>query len=141
MKISILDLVHRRVSSTRYILCASPSYIEKNGMPKTPQELSQHFYITHSMRKPNNVVTFKNEEKITLEPKLKLNDSFAMRESAILGLGIIKVHDYIVTDALKDGRLVELLQEYQEPEQSIFLYYQSGRYLLPKIRRFIDFFV
>ncbi len=51
------DLVRRRVASTRYVLCASPNYLKKYGIPKRPSDLKQHKYITHSVRKPDNVLT------------------------------------------------------------------------------------
>jgi DNA-binding transcriptional LysR family regulator len=134
-------LVRRRVATTRYILCASTTYLEKYGEPHTPTDLIKHRYITHSMRKPDNVVIFKDNKKIYVEPILWLNDSRAMCECAIQGMGIVNLHDYIVTDALKDGRLVEVLPGFCEPEQPVYLYYQQSRYLQPKIRRFIDFII
>lgn len=134
------ELVRRRVATTRYILCASPVYLEKYGKPRVPADLSKHHYISHSMRKPDNVVTFKSHMEIYVEPILWLNDSRAMCECAIQGMGIVRLHDYIVADALEDGSLVEILPEFCEGEQPVYLYYQQSRYLQPKIRRFIDFF-
>lgn len=133
-------LVRRRVATTRYVLCASPVYLEKYGEPHTPADLSKHHYITHSMRQPDNVVIFKDNKKIYVEPILWLNDSRAMRGCAIQDMGIVQLHDYIVAEALEDGSLVEILSEFGEREQSVYLYYQQSRYLQAKIRRFIDFY-
>ncbi|HAZ7572965.1 LysR family transcriptional regulator [Legionella sp. PATHC032] len=134
------ELVRKRVSTTRYVLCASPDYLAKNGIPKIPSDLAKHRYITHSMRNPDNLITFKGGEQIYVEPVLWLNDSRALCECAILGIGIIKLHEYIVAEALQDGRLIEILPEFRESNLSVYLYYQASRYLQPKIRRFIDFF-
>jgi len=134
------DLVRRRVATTRYVICASPKYLKKMGTPIKPMDLTHHQYISHSKRTPDNILRFKNDETIHLDPFLKLNDSRAMQECAIKHMGIICVHDYIVKDALKNGKLIEILQKYQEPEQFVYLYYQQSRYLQPKIRRFIDFY-
>jgi DNA-binding transcriptional LysR family regulator len=92
------------------------------------------------MRANNNIVTFKGGKEIFVEPTLFLNDSRAMAECAIQGLGIVKLHDYIVDPALKNGELIEIFPEFCEPKQVVYLYYQQSRYLLPKIRRFIDFY-
>lgn len=135
-----LDLVRKRVASTRYVLCASPDYLKIHGIPYVPSDLYKHRYITHSMRKPDNILIFKKDQTVQLEPILGLNDSYAMCDCAIAGMGIVNLHDYIVKDALRDGRLVELLPNYQEPKQSIYLYYEKNRYLQPKIRQFIDFY-
>jgi DNA-binding transcriptional LysR family regulator len=134
------ELVRKRVADTRYILCCSPSYLEKHGIPRVPSDLYKHRYITHSMRKPDNVLVFKGNQDIQLEPVLWLNDSRAMCDCAIAGIGIVKLHDYIVAEALQAGRLLEILAEFQEPLQPVYLYYQQNRYLQPKIRKFIDFY-
>ncbi len=134
------ELTRRRVSTTRYVLCASPQYFKKNGTPKTPSDLYNYHYITHSIRRPDNVIMFKDGKEIHVNPILWLNDSYAMRECAIRDMGIVNLHDYMVEDALKEGRLVEIFREHQEPLKNIYLYYQSSRYLQPKIRKFIDFY-
>lgn len=134
------DLVRKRVATTRYVLCASPNYLKEYGTPRVPHDLNKHHYITHSMRKPDNVVGFKDNKEIIVQPLLWLNDSHAMRECAILGMGIVKLHDYIIIDALRDGLLIEVLSEFQEAQLPVYIYYQQSRYLQPKIRKFIDFF-
>lgn len=134
------ELVRRRFASTRYILCASPNYLEKNGFPKNPTDLIKHQYITHSFRQPDDIISFKNGKTIHITPSLWLNDSYAIRECALQGMGIVNLHDYMVKEDIKCGNLVEILREHQEPQKNIYLYYQKSRYLQPKIRKFIDFY-
>jgi len=134
------DWVRKRVASTRYILCASPSYLKKHGTPIVPADLSKHQYITHSMRTPDNVIQFRDDISIHVSPYLWLNDSFAMRECAMRDMGIVNLHDYMVDSLIKEGKLIEVLREYQEPRINVYLYYQKSRYLQPKIRSFIDFY-
>lgn len=134
------DLVRKRVATTRYVLCASPKYLKKHGTPRIPEDLIKHHYITHSMRNPDHVITFRNNKEVHVEPTLWLNNTTAMRDCALQHMGIVKLHDYIVADALKDGRLIELLPEFSEREQSVYLFYQKSRHLQPKIRKFIDFY-
>lgn len=134
------ELVRKRVADTRYVLCAAPSYLEQYGVPQSPSELNKHRYITHSMRKPDNVLMFKGNKAIQLKPVLWLNDSRTMCNCAIAGMGIVKLHDYIVADAIQSGDLVEILSGFQDTTQPVYLYYQQSRYLQPKIRRFIDFY-
>jgi DNA-binding transcriptional LysR family regulator len=134
------NLIRKRIATTRYVLCASPEYLKLYGTPSTPMDLTKHAYITHSMRRPDNCIEFKQSETVILNPTLSLNDSDAIKECAILGTGIVRLHEYIVSDALKDGRLIEVLRKFQEEHVPIYLYYQQNKYLQPKIRRFIDFF-
>ena len=134
------ELVRKKVATTRYVLCASPAYLAQYGMPQKPSDLSQHHYITHSMRQPNNIIQFKNNKEVQVNPILWLNDSLAMCECAKRGLGIIKLHEYIVKDALRDKTLIEILSYFQEPTLPVYLYFQQNKYLQPKVRRFIDFY-
>jgi len=133
-------LVRKRIANTRYILCASPQYLMNFGTPKGPTELTKHQFITHSMRNPNDLINFNDGSSIQIKPILWLNDSGAMKQCALLGMGIVNLHDYVVADAIADGRLVEILPEYQRQVQPVFLYYQPDRYLQPKVRQFIDFY-
>lgn len=134
------DLVRKKFTTTRYIACASPGYLKQYGTPKKPSELAEHRYITHSIRNPENVVIFKDNQKILVNPILSLNDSVAMRECAIQGLGIVKLHEYMVKEAIQNGTLIEILKTYQKPTTPIYLYYRQSRYLQAKIRKFIDFY-
>ena len=133
-------LIQKKIGTTRYVLAGSPEYFKKHGTPKKPKDLIQHQYITHSMRKPDTIIPFKNEQEIHVTPFLRLNDTQAMLKCAIEGIGIIRVHDYIINQSLKDQSLIEILKESGEPEQPIYLYYKSNRFIQPKIRCFIDYF-
>lgn len=135
------DLVRRKVASTRYVLCASPEYFKKYGIPKNPADLIKHRYITHNIRKPDNVIGFKGDKEVHVDPILRLNDTYAMKECALRGIGIVNLHDYMVMEDIRKGELVEILGEYQEPQKNVYLYYQQSRYLQPKIRKFIDFYM
>jgi DNA-binding transcriptional LysR family regulator len=108
---------------------------------KKPEDLIKHHYITHSMRVPADVLSFDNGQEIQIKPALWLNDAQAMLMCAIQDMGIVKLHDYMVTEALAKKQLVEVLSAYHKKEQPIYLYYQPSRYLQPKIRCFIDFYL
>ncbi len=134
------DLKRRQIASTRYILCASPDYLKKHGMPKTAQELRKHHYITHHMRVPDNIIQLDNNEEVIINPILWLNDSRLMRDCAIQGLGMVRLHDYILKQALDNKQLIEILPELHQKIIPVYLYYQPTRFVQPKIRNFIDFF-
>lgn len=134
------ELVRRQVASTRYVLCAAPSYLEKYGTPQTPKDLIKHQYITHTMRQPDDMIMLEGNNPIFVQPVLWLNDTRAMCESAILGLGIVRLHDYVVNDALAQGTLSEILPDFHRQTVPIYLYYQKSRFLQPKIRKCIDYF-
>lgn len=133
------DDIHRKIGSTRYAYLASPEYLRRFGTPKKPADLKKHRYITHMMRMPDNLLSFKNKTEILVEPFMRLNDSRAMIQCCLEGIGIIKLHRYVARDHIDNGRLVEVLEGYDESVQPIYLCYQPHKILPPKIRCFIDF--
>jgi DNA-binding transcriptional LysR family regulator len=133
------ESIQKTISKTRYAICASPLYLEKFGTPQKPIDLVNHHYLTHGMRQPNHILTFGENHSITLDPILRLNDANALLTCALNGLGIVKLHYYMVKDALKEKKLIEILAPYNQEIYPIYLCYSQNRYLSPKIRHFIDF--
>lgn len=134
------ELIQKQIMTTRYVMCASPAYLKKYGVPKKPSDLSEHRYITHSMRVPDNILKLDNNVELFVEPCLWLNNAQAMRQCALEDMGIVRLHDYMVNAALNAKKLIEILPQYHCTKIPVFLYYQPSRYLQPKIRKFIDYF-
>lgn len=135
------DAIQKRIATTNYSICASPEYLKKFGTPKTPEDLKNHRYITHSMRKPDNELLFRNKELITLNPYIRVNDAQTMLNFALEGLGIVKLHDYVVKEHIERGALQELLIPYNNSEIPLYVAYPPRRYISSKTRHFIDFIV
>lgn len=135
------DVIQRRIATTRYVLCASPDYLKKFGVPKKPGDLKTHRYIAHSMRKPDNELTFDDGKSVMLNPYIRANDAQAMVDFALDGLGIIKLHDYAVKDGLERGILKEVLAEYNQSPLPIYVAYPQRRFISSKVRIFIDFII
>lgn len=135
--------IQRTLTYARWVFCASPEYLKKHGVPKKPSDLLQHQVITRIQRQPNNLIEFKTGESIVFEPYLYLNDTRAIRRSALHGLGVAQLHDYIIADDLKENRLVEILSKYTEQKKTIPVHisYFPATHIHIKIRRFIDFMV
>jgi DNA-binding transcriptional LysR family regulator len=131
--------IRKKITTTRYVVCASPAYIEQYGAPHQPTDLAKYQYITHAMRTPNDAWTFSSGETIHLKPIVYLNDAQAMLECALRGLGIVILHHYQVAEALLRRDLVELLPKYKMPQIPIFMYYHPGRHMQPKVRSWIEF--
>lgn len=132
-------LVRKRIATIRHILCASPDYLFKYGMPKTPEDLKNHRYITHSFRNPDNLLQFKNGKEIHVDYRIRLNDAQAMLKCALQHLGFIKIFNYFVDQHIQSGKLIEILKEFREPEKSLYVFYKHQKYIPIKIRIFINF--
>lgn len=135
------DAIQKRIATTSYSLCASPRYLKEFGTPKKPKDLKHHRYITHSMRNPDNELLFRGKEVITLAPYIRVNDAQTMLNFALDGLGIVRLHHYVVKDHLEKGTLRELLADYGNFEIPIYVAYPQRRYISSKTRCFIDFII
>jgi len=134
------DLARQALGTTRYVFCASPAYLAKYGTPKQPQDLKLHRYLTHAMRQKPNFISFKGQPDVYVESYLWLNDSKALRECALKGLGIVKLHDYVVKQQLADGSLVEIYPQFVEPTIPVYCYYRQARAMDPKVKAFTNFY-
>lgn len=119
-------VIQKRIKSTSYSICASPLYLKKHGKPKNETELKNHFYIGHSMRK--------EEFKATL----LLNDTESMLSLAISGVGIVKMHRYMVEEFIQSGELIELFEGKQDVP--LYVAYPQRKFISSKVRCFIDYF-
>jgi DNA-binding transcriptional LysR family regulator len=131
-------LVRKKISTVRHIFCASPEYLAEYGVPKKPDDLKRHRYITHSFRDPDNILLFNNKE-ISLNVIIRLNDAQAMLKCSLQGLGLIKIINYFADDHIRNKQLIEILKEYREPPKPLYIFYRQQKILPNKIRLFIDF--
>jgi DNA-binding transcriptional LysR family regulator len=136
------SLVSRHVGDVRRMLVASPAYLSKHGIPKTPEDLKTHAIIGQTSLMPNRELRYLKAGKparITLPIRFEINDAYACIGAAEQGKGITIALSYMVADALRDGRLVPVLNKFRPPPVSVNLIYAQRRIVAPKIRAFIDF--
>lgn len=126
------EVIQKRIATTSYTFCASPKYLKQFGIPKKLEDLKKHHYITHTMRNPD-------DELVKILPYIKVNDSQTMLQFALEGLGIVKLHHYVVKEYIEKGLLREILTNYSKSEIPIYIAYPQRRFISSKVRCFIDF--
>ena len=135
-------LVYRKLAPNRQVICASPEYIGRRGLPRTPPDLASHECIAHSARATPRVwhLTGPDGEQISVQinGRPTINSALAVRQAALEGLGIIVLNSYLVGEDIVAGRLVRLLPQYRPKELSFYAVYAERRFLAPKIRVFVD---
>lgn len=135
------EVIRQEIAQTHFYLCASPRYLQEYGTPKNPSELTQHKFIAYSLRQQDQILRFNNNVEICVNPILRVNDTKTMISAALQGIGMIKINHFEADPYLTRGSLVEILSDFKEPPQPVYLYYTQERYLKPKVRHFIDFFL
>jgi DNA-binding transcriptional LysR family regulator len=109
-----------RLAPNRRILCASPSYAERHGIPTRPEDLRSH--ICAVIRENNDDATLWNftdssgtSASIRIQPSLSSNDGEVVKKWILAGLGIAVRSEWDVAAELRNGRLLELLPEWEMP--------------------------
>lgn len=136
------SMVYRRLGPNRQVVCASPDYLERHGMPKTPADLASHECIAHTQRTTPREWHFTSPTggkiSVRINGRIAVTNALAVRACALEGLGVIELNSYIVGADIAAGRLVRLLDGYQPRELSIYAVFPERRFLAPKVRVFID---
>ncbi|TFZ07954.1 LysR family transcriptional regulator [Ramlibacter humi] len=138
------SLVSRRLAGTRIVACASPAYLRRRGRPKSPQDLRAHDCIAYSYWASGDEWAFRGAEgEVTVKttPVLRTNNGDTCRAAALAGQGVILQPTFLVGPDLADGKLVELLPQWQAGELGVHAVYPSRKHLLPKTRALVDFLV
>lgn len=136
------SLVTRKLASSRMIMCAAPEYLEKFGVPQTPEEAAKLDFIGYSYLPTGDVWKFKSRnsaEGIRTRPRLIVNNGDTCRAAALSGLGITVQPSFIVGDDLLTGKLVEILPDWQAEERGIFAVYPTRQHLSGKVRALVDY--
>lgn len=135
-------LVAKRIGAVRRVLVASPDYIARRGMPASPAELRLHSVIAFTGLMPNREWRFLNGQKqgsMNLGPVFEINDAAAAIQAAEEGHGVTLALSYMVSDQVRCGKLVPILDAFALPPQPVHLVYPQARLVAPTVRAFIDF--
>jgi len=139
------SLIARKLASVSTVVCASPDYIERHGLPRTPDELSQHPCFTYSNLDNPNHWTFINlqgqVQTIKVTKLMQANNGDFLRQAAVAGLGILRQPTFIAYQSIASGELVPILEDYSLPNINAYAIYPPTRHLSQRVRTFIDFLV
>ncbi|WP_331351192.1 LysR family transcriptional regulator [Cellvibrio sp. UBA7671] len=130
-----------RVGSVRRVLCASPDYLARNGLPGNPEALTNHPIIVATNLGTNIEWRFMQDDKpftVRIKPRLSVTSNDSAIEAAVRGLGITRVMSYQVAPELESGKLKIVLSEFEPAPVPIHILHREGRYAATKIRSFID---
>ncbi|MCG9633376.1 LysR family transcriptional regulator [Vibrio sp. Isolate30] len=136
------SLIAKKLAKCDSVVCASPEYLTEYGIPKTPSDLKDRNCIYYSLFQAGVEWTFfRDNEKSKVEPKgnFVVNNSDAIGEMLLQGLGICQMPTFIVRKYLDSGQLIEVLDDYNLPQHNIYAVYPERRHVPEKVRVFLDF--
>ncbi|MBS7538880.1 LysR family transcriptional regulator [Ancylobacter lacus] len=137
-------LIAIRVGAVRRVICASPGYLARHGVPRQPEDLAGHdgisfqgFAVAPEWRYRRDSAAFAVEPR----PKLAVNTTEAAVQAALADLGIIRVLSYQVREEVRAGRLQVLLADFAPEPLPVSLIHLPAEGLPPKVRCFLDWTV
>lgn len=140
------DMTGRRLGVAHEITCASPAYLEKHGVPDSPDDLSGHFMVGFVSSRTGRIMPLEfvidgEIKEVTLPARVLVGNSDAQVDAARLGLGILQAPRHRLRSDVRAGTLVEVLAGFPPTPTPISLLYPGNRQLAPRVRVFIDWLI
>ncbi len=132
------SLIAKKLSQRVNYVCASPSYLQKQGEPHSLSELKQHNCLLGT-RDYWRFSELGKEKNLRVTGNLRCNSGVALVDAALKDMGIVQLPDYYLQQYINSGQLVKILTQFQEPEEGIWALYPHNRHLSSKIRMLVDF--
>lgn len=132
---------YKKLGQWEKVICAAPSYLEKNGTPLTPEDLMLHNCLDHTDNHANTWLFQENGKikPIPITGNACINSSIDLCNLALSGLGIAYLPSFSVKHKLETKELISILDSYRPPPLPINLVYPTHQYLSQKVSVFIDF--
>ncbi|MFM0736437.1 LysR family transcriptional regulator [Paraburkholderia xenovorans] len=146
------SLMARRIAPHRRIVCGSPAYFERNGMPRIPEDLATHNALRlallpddkWSFTRATDAKASAEQVLVELQGRLRADDSEAVLELAVAGCGLALLPTWLASTALREGRLVHALPAWEartgRAEPAIWAVYPPKKIVSSKVRAFVDFY-
>ena len=140
-------VIARHIAPNRRLLCASPAYLAKHGIPKVPNDLTRHNCIGIRQgeeaygvwRLASGGGRNAHTESIKTRGNLATNDGEIAVNWALDGHGILMRAEWDIERFLRNGRLVHVLPQYFTPDADIHAVYPQRHQLAARVRAFVDF--
>jgi DNA-binding transcriptional LysR family regulator len=130
-----------RVGQVRRVLCASPEYLARHGVPQHPADLLRHAIIAASGISPRIEWKFgavDDPTMVRMRPRLMVTSNDSAMDAALAGVGICRLLSYQIADELAAGRLKIILAEYEESPWPVHVLHRESKFGSSKVRNFID---
>ncbi|OEE90218.1 LysR family transcriptional regulator [Enterovibrio norvegicus FF-162] len=140
------SLIARRLVPLHSIVCVSPAFHKTHRKQlKNPEQLADINCLTYRYSSNADVWQFSSkngdETKVKVAGNYRVNNSVALRDAVIAGVGAARLPTYVVGEAIQSGELMALFRDYEMPYKNLYAVYPERDYLPEKVRVFLDFIV
>ena len=138
------SLVGRKLAEDRTLVCASPAYLARRGIPLTPGELLHHDCLRYSLLDSADEWRFRESSlegrsfSVPVEARFQTQSGSVLREASLAGMGLAVLPSFMVARELATGALVQVLAPYSFIRITIQALYTPTRTLPGNVRAFIE---
>jgi DNA-binding transcriptional LysR family regulator len=136
-------VIARRLASNRRLICAAPSYLERHGTPRVPNDLTQHSCIGIRQGAEGygiwHLSAGQRTETVKVRGELSTNDGEIAVNWALEGHGLIMRAEWDIAKYLQSGRLRQVLANWETPGADIYAVYPHQLQTAARVRSFVDF--
>ncbi|UJF20297.1 LysR substrate-binding domain-containing protein (plasmid) [Vibrio sp. SS-MA-C1-2] len=134
------SMIARPIGNFTRVMVASPEYIQKYGLPKSPLELSQHNCLT--FRAPDGILekqwTLMGKEPINISGTMISNNAELIKRGTIAGEGISFLPEMLCLDEIEKGNLINIFPHLESKKETIWLVYPSKKHINHATRLLLD---
>jgi DNA-binding transcriptional LysR family regulator len=141
MPVEESSFICRRIASYRFIVCGSPDYFAKRGVPLSPSDLRNHNCLIYSQSMWGNEWPFVSAgegQTVRVSGNLRTNSINALKSATLLGQGLAFTPTFLVEDELRSGELVGVLDAHLQTEYAVSAIYPHRHRVTATVRSFID---
>ncbi|CAM2157290.1 LysR family transcriptional regulator, regulator for bpeEF and oprC [Pararobbsia alpina] len=137
------SLIARQIGRASIVTCAAPSYIARNGTPRSLDELRAHHAINYVSARTRKSYPFEyrvNDDivRVDMRSTLAVNDGSTYISAGVLGYGLIQPSRFMVAEHIARGELQEILTNCESPSTPVSLVFPHRRNLSPRLRAFSE---
>ncbi|MEJ7886934.1 LysR family transcriptional regulator [Acinetobacter baumannii] len=133
------SLIAKKITDNPRIVCASPAYLNKRGVPKKLKDLNQHDCLRLTNVLQWTFVSEGQNTNISIDGRFSSSNVEVIRDLCISGIGIAQLTLWDVKKELSEGSLVEINFEDAQPQNlSIWALLPTKRFLPVRVSKFID---
>ncbi len=136
-------LAARKVGALRFVLCAAPPYIDRHGLPTTPQDLARHHQVgflqaSTGRLRPVSLIEDGRAIDHDLPARFVTTDSAVATNAGLDGLGLIVLAEFVASHHLASGALVRVLPGWRCPSLPLHLVTPTTRRRAARVQAFMD---
>lgn len=132
------SLTAHRLADSPHVVCGTPAYFARQGLPTTPDDLREHRCLLYASLPTPRLWRFRDGKSVRVSGPFTVNHGESLRQAAVDGLGVAYLPRFIVGDDLEAGRLQPVLEDFATSSQKVFAVMPRNRNLTPKVRAFVE---